>query len=122
MEPTTYDRAKAESIHLFVFSDVILITTETLDNKFKVENYAYFDRVSVNADMTDNFPTAWELKMKDQTYIFLSGDVDKKKQFSSTIAQSAAYIKKREQELEAAKGMLNPPFCELSCSNFLHLY
>jgi hypothetical protein len=96
--------AKAESIHLFIFSDVVLITTETSENKFKVENYAYFDRVSVNSDLTEMFPTAWELRMKDQLYILLSGDPEKKKQFSSTIAHSATQLKKRENELEAAKG------------------
>jgi len=56
-----------------------------------------------NQSITD-IPTAWELRLKDQTCLLLSSDVSVKNKFTSTISQTKESIKKREAENEQLKG------------------
>lgn len=94
--------ASARNVHIFVFNDVILVTDEG-DTEYDVEQYSYYDRVSLNPTPAADVPDGWQLELKGQKYLLLAENAEVKKQFCDMITNTAAEVRTRQKELEEAK-------------------
>jgi hypothetical protein len=94
--------AIAKQVHVYVFNDVILLAEER-DGNQTVEQYSYYDRLTLIQAPVSDIPEAWALEMKGTRFNFLGDNPDQKRQFCEKIAEAAELVRKKERELEEAK-------------------